>query len=136
MALPRYLAQHGYACWHVGKWHVGDDQEGHGPIDEGFQVNIGGHHFGRPPQGYFAPWGIPTISDPAPVTDDSEPEYLSDRLTDEAITLLDERDHNKPFFLNLWYYAVHTPIQSKAELIEKYKAKSKRLGLRQIANLC
>lgn len=127
--LPRYLSQHDYQCWHVGKWHVGDDAEGHGPLDEGFDINIGGHHFGSPPQGYFAPWGIPTISDPAPVPAGTEPAYLTDRLTDEAINLLSQRNPEQPFFLNLWYYAVHTPIQSKAALIQKYEQKAQDLGL-------
>ena len=34
-----------------------------------------------------------------------------------------------PFFLNLWHYAVHTPIQAPAELARKYEEKAKALGL-------
>ena len=38
-------------------------------------------------------------------------EYLTDRLTTDAITLVKNRDRTRPFFLNLCHYAVHTPIQ-------------------------
>jgi hypothetical protein len=41
---------------------------------------------------------------------------LTDRLTDEAIHLIENND-GAPFFLNLWYYTVHTPIQDKQETI-------------------
>jgi arylsulfatase A-like enzyme len=49
-------------------------------------------------------------------------EYLTDRLTDEAIGFI-ENHQESPFFVYLQHYAVHTPIQAKADLIAKYKAK-------------
>jgi hypothetical protein len=49
-------------------------------------------------------------------------EYLTDRLTEESIKFL-EQNKNQPFLLFLSHYAVHTPIQSKQELMEKYRAK-------------
>ena len=40
--------------------------------------------------------------------------------TDQAIELVRNKgDH--PFFLNMWYYSVHTPIQAKKEKIKKYE---------------
>lgn len=72
--------------------------------------------------GYFSPYNIPNLpSSP-------EGEYLTDRLTDELIQLIQNRE-DRPFFLNLLYYAVHTPIQAKSEKIKKYEAKVKDLGL-------
>ena len=51
-------------------------------------------------------------------------EYLSDREADEAVKFI--RDHkDKPFFLQLANYAVHTPIQAKKDVTEKYQAKIK-----------
>ena len=47
--------------------------------------------------------------------------YLTDYLTDRVIDLLEQRDE-RPFFLNLWYYAVHTPIQAKEDKIASYEA--------------
>ena len=47
---------------------------------------------------------------------------MTDRLTDLAIETIEERQ-NEPFFLNLWYHTVHTPIEGKPEVVEKYKRK-------------
>ncbi len=119
------LREAGYQTWHVGKWHLGD--EPFWPDKHGFAVNIGGCHFGSPqwPNGYFSPYGIPTLAD------GPQGEYLTDRLTAEAIRLLRQRDRRRPFYLNLWHYAVHTPIQAPEPLVAKYREKAKYLGLDQ-----
>lgn len=58
------------------------------------------------------------------VVSDGQPgEYLTDRLGKEAIQFIKE-NQNRPFFLYLAHYAVHTPIMAKPELIEKYRAKT------------
>ena len=49
-------------------------------------------------------------------------EYLTDRLTDEAISVID-RAGEKPFFLCLTHHAVHTPIEAKAADIQHFKGK-------------
>ncbi len=76
-----------------------------------------------PVNGYFSPWHLPTLEDTAP-----EGSYLTDYLTDRAIHLISQ-DDDKPFFLNMWYYSVHTPIQAKESYIEKYRDKLKSMGL-------
>lgn len=114
----------GYATWHVGKWHLGG--EGSLPTDHGFKVNVGGCHWGMPQKGYWAPWHIENLAPAAEGT------YLTDHLTDQAVQLIRDRDRAQPFFLNLWHYAVHTPIQAPADLVEKYRAKAARLGLDRI----
>jgi arylsulfatase A-like enzyme len=53
-------------------------------------------------------------------------EYLTDRLTDEALRFL-EKHRDQPFFLNLWHYAVHEPIQPKKEIAAKYESKLKSM---------
>jgi len=123
ISLATVLQQGGYQTWHVGKWHLGD--EPFFPEQHGFDVNIGGCHMGSPQHGHFSPWKIPNLPDAEPG------KYLADHLTDEAIRLLKSRDASRPFFLNLWQYAVHTPIQAPAELVEKYKKKAADLGLDQ-----
>lgn len=115
------LRKEGYQTWHVGKWHLGGDDSK--PTDHGFDVNIGGCEWGRPMHGYFSPWKIPSL------TDREDGEYLTDRLTDEAVDLLHRRDPTKPFFMNLWHYAVHTPVQAPENLVQKYEAKRKESGL-------
>ncbi len=120
ISLARTLNDHGYATWHVGKWHLGG--EPFYPEKHGFEVNIGGCHRGMPHQGYFSPWGLDTLEDK------QDGEYLTDRLTDEAIHLI-EHGGETPFFLNMWYYSVHTPVEAKPQKIEKYKQKAQELGL-------
>lgn len=110
-----------YQTWHVGKWHLGPQEAW--PERRGFDVNIGGCDWGHPYKGYFPPWGIPTLED------GPEGEYLSDRLTDEAVDLIKNRKKDRPFFLNFWPYAVHTPIQAPETLVAKYRQKAKDLGL-------
>jgi len=114
------LSLAGYRTWHVGKWHLGGPE--FFPEAHGFDVNVAGCQWGHPRNGYFSPWGFPNFPD------GPEAEYLTDRLTDEAIRLIEGND-GAPFFLNLWYYAVHTPIQAKTEHMEKYRAKAHDLGL-------
>jgi arylsulfatase A-like enzyme len=125
-SLATALSEGGYQTWHVGKWHLGD--EPFFPEKHGFDINIGGGHMGHP-RGkghYFPPYELPNLPE------GPEGEYLTDRLTDEAIRLIRDRDPSRPFFLNLWHYAVHTPIQAPRHLVEKYEAKAKRLKLDQI----
>ena len=124
-SLATALRAGGYQTWHVGKWHLG--REPFYPTNHGFDVNIAGCHRGSPGT-YFSPYNIENL------TDGPQGEYLTDRLTTEAIRLIEESG-NQPFFLNLWHYAVHTPIQAPAELVEKYRAKAERLGLDNAAAL-
>jgi len=51
--------------------------------------------------------------------------------TQHRPNILDER----PFFLHLSHYAVHTPIQAPRELVAKYEAKARRLGLDRVTPL-
>lgn len=118
-SLARALRAGGYSTWHVGKWHLGPRRCW--PDQHGFDINIGGGEWGHP-KSYFSPYSNPVLPD------GPDGEYLTDRLTDEAIALI-EGSGDAPFFLNLWHYAVHVPIQSPPELVEKYQQKAKDLGL-------
>ncbi len=121
--IARRLKDGGYRTFHIGKWHLGGEE--YWPEKHGFDVNVAGCDWGHANKGYFSPYQIPTL------TDGPEGEYLTDRLTDEAIKLV-EGCGDRPFFLNMDYYVVHTPIQAKAEYIAKYEAKAKALGLDQL----
>jgi len=120
VTLAQVLAEAGYRTFHVGKWHLGG--EGHLPQDFGFEVNVAGCEWGNPRKGYFSPYHMPFLEDGPPG------EYLTDRLTDEAIRLVRSAG-DQPWFLYLSHYAVHTPIQAPAPLVRKYEEKAKRLGL-------
>jgi arylsulfatase A-like enzyme len=70
--------------------------------------------------GSNSPYKNPTLPD------GPNGEYLTDRLTDEAIKFIDKAKQtpDKPFLLYLCHYAVHNPQQAKAEVIARYKAKA------------
>lgn len=123
-SLAKALKAGGYSTWHVGKWHIGSSD--YYPENHGFEVNIGGCHWGCPKNGYFSPYNIENL------TNGPEGEYLTDRLTNDAINLIQNRQVDKPFFLNLSHYTVHTPLEAKDEDIKYYEEKAKSLGLDKI----
>lgn len=53
-------------------------------------------------------------------------EYLTDRLTDEALKFIDSAQ-SRPFYLQLWHYGVHVPLQAKPALVEKFKEKKAKM---------
>lgn len=116
--MAEMLRESGYATCHIGKWHLGDDSLT-SPEAQGFDVNIGGNHTGHP-KTYFSPYRNPNL------IDGIEGEYLTDRLTNEALSFIDKNQEN-PFFLYFSHYAVHTPIQGKEALVDKYKNKRSSL---------
>ncbi len=123
ITLAEKLKENGYKTCFIGKWHLGD--EGFFPENQGFDINIGGHHKGSPPGGYYSPYKNPKL------TDGPDGEYLTDRLTDESIKFIKENQDN-PFFLYLAFYTVHTPIQASKKHIEKYEAKREGLNLTEV----
>ena len=132
--LAEALQQAGYRTMHVGKWHLGSEPFCL-PQHHGFDINVAGNAHGAPGQ-YFHPyqgnWKIPTTPHQARwnvLPDGKAGEYLTDRLTDEAVRLISETDE-KPFFLYFPHYGVHTPLQAPKKLVAKYERvpKTKRQG--------
>lgn len=110
--LPQMLKSAGYITGSFGKWHVGNN-----PTEQGIDVNIGGSSKGNPgSKGYFSPYKIDNI------IDGPKGEYLTDRLTNEAISFV-KKYKDSTFFLYLPYYTVHSPIMGKESFIEKFKKK-------------
>lgn len=103
----------GYVTASMGKWHLGPD-----PKTQGFDVNVAGREWGSPSGGgYHSPLRYPDL------TVEEAGVYLTDALTARAVEFIDQ-NQEKPFFLYLTHYAVHTPIQAKTELTAKYSAKT------------
>ena len=108
VTLAERARSNGLATLHVGKWHLGG--EGFGPLEQGFDSNLGGDHRGQPPS-YFAPFGLPKLKDgPAG-------EYLTDREGTEAAAYIASH-RSAPFFLQVAFHGVHTPLQARPELVE------------------
>ena len=122
VTIAERLNDAGYATAFMGKWHLsgksgkgGKGEQKYEPQWQGFDINIGGCSYGGPPT-YFDPYRIYNL--PPRKTG----EYLPDRLTDEAIKFI-KSNRNKPFFLALWNYTVHWPMEAPQHLIEKYKTR-------------
>ena len=98
------------------------------PEHHGFDINIGGDDHGAPGS-YFYPfrgkWSVPTTGKAIhkqAYKGGEEGDFLTDCLTDEVVQLIHQRDEEKPFFLYFSYYAVHTPLQGKPELMKPYQS--------------
>lgn len=107
----------GYATGVIGKWHLGG--AGFEPTRQGFDVNIGGDQTGTP-LSYLAPFSRNGRTMPG-LEQAPEGEYLTDRLAAEAERFIDEH-RERPFFLYLPHYAVHTPLVAPREAIEQFPA--------------
>lgn len=119
VTIAEVLRHNGYATFFAGKWHLGS--EGFLPTDQGFDINIGGHHRGSPPGGYYAPWTNPYLKAK------KDGEYLTERLTEETIAFMEKRDRDKPFLAYLSYYNVHTPIQPYRKEVEKFEKRREEI---------
>ena len=142
LTLAEALREAGYRTASIGKWHLGS-----GPFSlpehHGFGVNIAGNGHGAPGN-YFFPydgnWLIPTTNRRVKwntLPDGKPGEYLTDRLTDEAVKFIREthvansaQGQRQPFFLYFPHYGVHTPLQAKKDMIARYEKipKNERQG--------
>ncbi|MFF0817264.1 arylsulfatase [Rhodococcus sp. NPDC003318] len=128
--LPEILRSSGYATYAVGKWHLVRDanlRPGAGrdswPTQRGFDRYYGSleglNSFFHPNQ---------LVSDNSVVDVEEYPEgyYLTDDLTDKAVSYIkDLRAHepDKPFFLYFAHVAMHGPLQAKESDIAKYRGR-------------
>jgi arylsulfatase A-like enzyme len=102
------LKSNGYTTALFGKWHLGQ-QGDHHPSKRGFDEAIVsmGKHFDfvtTPKIGY--PKGI----------------YLADFLTNKAVHFINQ-NKDKPFFLCVHHFGVHSPYEAKKELIDRFQKK-------------
>ncbi len=113
----------GYKTYFAGKWHLGPTEE-YWPEHQGYDVNKGGFSRGGPygPGKYFSPYGNPRLND------GPKGEHLPMRLARETSEFI-QSNKDQPFFAFLSFYSVHTPLMGPKELVAKYEAKAKKLGL-------
>lgn len=119
ITIAEHLKAAGYATGIIGKWHLtGYAKYGVKevtPAMHGFNETIVSENDNIADGYYFYPYGFNTgIARRLP-----NREYLTDRQNLEAVEFIDRhRDH--PFFLYLSHYAVHTILDAKKQLVEKY----------------
>lgn len=130
ITLAEALRKAGYRTCIVGKWHLGGEPF-NTPAHHGFDVSIAANDHGNPGN-YFFPykgsWSIPTTKLKTKwqlFSEGEKGEYLTDRLTDEAIGFIKETK-DKPFFLYFSHYGVHTPLQAKKEVTKRYEMVPKK----------
>jgi arylsulfatase A-like enzyme len=129
----------GYESAFIGKWHLGGHgSEGWQPRDQGFEELS---YFDAGGSVYFNwrdEWNRRTKIFPAMPQEqlwmgmtgqDFGQEYLTDELTEHAVSFLKEKadgKQEKPFFLYFCEFSVHTPIQARKADVEYYAAKESR----------
>jgi arylsulfatase A-like enzyme len=122
ITLAERLKEAGYLTAHIGKWHLGNAR--YYAQAQGFDVSIGGTHWGCPTT-FFYPYRGMMHGDFRYVPGlglGNEGDYLPDKLTDEAINLIESELMN-PFFLYMSYYTVHTPIEAPLEQVAYFEDK-------------
>jgi uncharacterized sulfatase len=134
VTIAEVLKGQGYATFHIGKWHLGR-QNGMAPHEQGFDQSL------LMASALYLPEDDPNVVnaklDFDPIDqflwarlgfansfnsgdqDRFEPRgYLTDYWTDESINIINA-NKNRPFFLYLGHWGVHTPLQAT---IEDYEA--------------
>ncbi|MDF1825522.1 MAG: sulfatase [Verrucomicrobiales bacterium] len=131
LTIAEVLRETGYDTGHFGKWHLGAMQP-HWPDKQGFdEIWIATPDPGPP--SYFSPYGVSSEGIPTSksrvgnITDGPDGEYITDRLTDEAIAFI-QKNRESPFFLNLWQYGVHGPWGHKEEYTREFAKKKDPRG--------
>lgn len=131
------LSDNGYSTFIAGKWHLSRGNRGSSPEDQGFDKNYGGGDSGVP-KSYFYPYNIQkrgkgneNAPDITKLPEVEEGYHITDQLTDLTLNWLGENyidsHNNKPFFVYLSHYEVHTPFEGKADLEKKYKSKADKI---------
>ncbi len=123
--LAEALREAGYRTASIGKWHLGSAPFSL-PEHHGFDLNVAGNGHGAPGN-YFFPyngnWLIPTTRKRVrwnTLPDGDPGEYLTDRLTDEAVAFI-RQSRDQSFFLYFPHYGVHTPLQAPEEMVARYE---------------
>ena len=126
-ALPQVLKDHGYHTIHCGKAHFGArNTPGENPSTMGFDVNIGGGANGAPSSYLglknfgkglrFEVKGLDKYH--------GQDVFLTEVLTQEAIAAMEKSvEAEKPFYLYMSHYAVHSPYEEDKRFSGNYKSK-------------
>jgi arylsulfatase A-like enzyme len=112
VTLAELLQKQGYRTGVVGKWHLGSADTTMAAA-QGFDYD---RIISKNGLDYYN-YGISSKNET--VFEDSGRHYLTDKLTDYAVSFIDE-SKDKPFFLFMAYSAPHVFIVPKGEKLKKY----------------
>ncbi|VGO18726.1 Arylsulfatase [Pontiella sulfatireligans] len=112
------LTEAGYFTAIFGKWHLGNWQKKHLPMQRGFQYQYGHYSalidfFSHEREGVMD-WH----RNEEPLQQEGYSTYL---IADEVDHLLAQQDKSKPFFFYVPFNAVHGPFQAPEEVVSKYR---------------
>ncbi len=116
VTIAELLKAEGYRTACIGKWHLG--KTGFLPKDQGFDIAYAGDEAGSTNSFFYPQW-----KKKVPLEGQAG-DYLTDRLTELAVDFINTQ-RDRPFFLYLPHFAVHTPIEAKADKLQMYEALSK-----------
>ena len=126
MTLAEALHDHGYRTFFAGKWHLGPTEE-FWPTKARIRCQQRRPQAGAPSKAgkYFSPYGNPRLED------GPQGEHSDGATGRGNIRFHSRQAKTRPFLAYLAFYSVHTPLMAPKELVRKYEAKAKRLGLDQ-----
>ncbi len=140
--LADLLKKSGYQTAHIGKWHLSlpdeltqENARTYNAGARGFDYVIGGNEASGPPD-YYSPYAsqpqnrAKRRSEIPGLEAGPDGEHLDRRLVEEAVKWIGRtKDSDRPFFLNLWLYAVHAPFIPRQDLLKNYRSKKDPRGL-------
>ncbi len=112
ISLAEMLKEGGYVTARLGKWHIGDDNQGFDLSSAEGTPNFVTNLWGQERRYY---------------TDVT----VAERLTDAAIDFIHE-NRDKPFFLYLAHWEPHTPLAARPERIEYFRKKFEKMGADEV----
>lgn len=115
--LPQYLQENGYQTYLVGKWHLGSSSPEYFPHHRGFDHFYG--HLGGLID-YYEHSGLGATDWQRNGNTVHEAGYSTELITAEAVTLLRQRDKDRPVFLFVAYNAPHGPQAAPQYSIDRY----------------
>jgi len=107
---PQYLQKAGYETSFFGKWHMGSSDDNPRPGFDHWESFRG--------QGVYY---NPTLNINGERSRYGDSAYITDLLTEHALTWLENRDKEKPFFVYLSHKAVHAEFAPARRHLGKYE---------------
>jgi len=119
VTIGEVLRTAGYRTYLSGKWHVGERRP-HWPVDRGFDSSYslvsGGTNYFRLDPGRTLVRDDQSIQPP-------KDWYITDAITENAVTFIRQHDRSRPFFLYAAYTAPHWPLHAHPEDLSRYRGK-------------